>query len=62
MYCYSYNNGEYSLHKRIIGNKTMIKEANGATGVTIYKCNETDVENILDGKLAGKHIASIILN
>ena len=62
MYCYSYNNGEYSLHKRIIGNKTMIKEANGATNVTIYKCNETEIENILDGKLVGQYITTLILN
>lgn len=62
MYCYSYNNGEYSLHKRIIGNKTMIKEAKGATGVSIYKLNDLDIEYILNGKRTGKLIATLILN
>lgn len=62
MYYYLYNNGEYSLHKKMIENKTMIKEAKNATGVSIYKCNEADIENILDGKLAGQYITTLMLD
>ena len=62
MYYYSYNNGEYSIHKRMIKNKTIKKESKGATGLTIYKCDETDIENMLDGKLAGQYITTLILN
>lgn len=59
---YYYSHDNIKIHSKYISGKTMRREANGASGVSIYKCNEIDIENILDGKLAGKHIASIILN
>lgn len=61
MYYYSYNNGEYFFHTKMIENKTILKEAHGASGVLIYKCSELDIINVLEGKASGEYITTLIL-
>ncbi len=59
---YEYSNGKYSIHTNFINNKTIKKEANGADRVSIYKCNELDLEKIANGFMAGQYITTLALN
>lgn len=58
---YIYNNGTTKVHTKFIEDKTMLREANGAGRVEIYECDEFHLEQILDGKLAGKYITTKLL-
>lgn len=59
---YDYDNGEYSIHTKFISNKTIKKESRGAKKVSIYKCNELDLEKIANGFMAGQYITTLALN
>lgn len=59
---YGYSNGKYSIHTNFISNKTIKRESNGADRVSIYKCNEIDLEQMLNGVLSGKYITTLSLN
>mgnify|MGYP000608095328 CR=1 FL=1 len=62
-YVYLYSNGNITSHKRMIANKTILKEANGANKVSIYKCNEYETEKMLfDDLLAGHYVTTLLLN
>ena len=56
---YYYDNGKVTEHTTFITNKTILKEAEGATKVTIYK-----VTNIYDinGAEKEKYITTLALN
>lgn len=63
VYVYLYSNGNKKEHKNLIKNKTILKEANGADRVSIYKCNEYEVEKIIyNNILAGQYITTLLLN
>lgn len=59
---YEYSNGFKKVHTIFIINKTILKEANGAKQVTIYKCNEYEIDQRLDNKTAGQYITTLLLN
>lgn len=59
---YEYDNGEYNVHTNFISNKTIKKESKGANRVSIYKCNELDLEKRLEGLSSGQYITTLILN
>lgn len=59
---YEYDNGEYSIHTKYISNKTIKKESRGAEKVSIYRCNELDLEKIAEGFSAGQYITTLALN
>ena len=58
---YVYSNGKEVEHTKFISNKTMLKESNGADKVTIYKCNEYELEQRQDGYEAGEYITAKLL-
>lgn len=58
---YEYSNGEIKIHTKFIKNKTMLKEAKGAKQVSIYKCNDYEIDDHLDGFITGKYITTISL-
>lgn len=58
---YKYSNGEYSIHSNFISSKTINKEANGAEQVSIYKCNDYQLDELLDGYSAGEYITTYLL-
>ena len=59
---YEYSNGKYSIHTNFINNKTIKKEANGADRVSIYKCNEIELDKKLEGILSGEYITTLALS
>lgn len=59
---YKYDNGEYSIHSRYISNKTIKKESRGAKRVSIYTCNELDIEKRLEGFSSGQYITTLTIN
>ena len=58
---YEYSNGEYSIHTKHISDRTMDKEAKGADRVSIYECNDINLDQRLDGFSAGKFITTKLL-
>lgn len=56
---YDYSNGIIKIHTKYIKSKTMLKEAKGAKQVSIYSCNEYEIDNHLDGFITGKYITTI---
>lgn len=58
---YVYSNGKEVEHTRFISNKTILREANGADRVAIYKCNEYELEQRQDGFEAGEYITAKLL-
>lgn len=62
MYAYLYSNGIITKHRKLINNKSILKEAKGANGLSIYKCDEYEFEQlILNNIISGKYITSILL-
>ncbi len=59
---YDYSNGIIKVHTVYVKSKTMYREANGAKQVSIYSCNEYQLDEHLDGFLTGKYITTILLN
>lgn len=59
---YKYDNGEYSIHTKYISTKAIKRESRGAEKVSIYKCNEIDLEKIAEGFSAGQYITTLVLN
>lgn len=58
---YVYSDGKEFEHTKFISDKTILKEANGADRVTIYKCNEYELEQRQDGYKAGEYITTKLL-
>ena len=62
-YIYLYSNGNKTSHKRMVSNKTILKEACGADRVSIYKCDEYEAEEMFfDDLLAGHYVTTLLLN
>ena len=58
---YAYSNGKEFEHTKFISDKTMLREAEGSERVSIYECNELDLEQRFDGFSAGKYITTKLL-
>nr|DAH72015.1 MAG TPA: hypothetical protein [Caudoviricetes sp.] len=58
---YVYSDGKEFEHTKFISDKTILKEANGADRVAIYKCNEYELEQRQDGYVAGEYITTKLL-
>lgn len=52
---YVYENGNEITHTKYISDKSIKKEAGDSKRVSIYECNELDLEQRLDGFKAGKY-------
>ena len=59
---YEYSNGEIKIHTKYIKSSTMRKEAKGAKQVSIYSCNEYELDRRIEGFATGKYITTLILN
>ena len=59
---YDYSNGIIKVHTKFTKDKTMLKEAKGAKQVNIYKCNDYEIDDHLDGFVTGKYITTLGLN
>lgn len=59
---YDYSNGIIKVHTKLIKNKTILKESEGAKQVSIYKCNDYELDRHIEGFTTGKYITTLILN
>ena len=58
---YEYSNGEKRIHNNFIKNSTIRREASGAKQVSIYKCNELQIEKRLNSFVAGEYVTTLLL-
>lgn len=55
-------NGDYCITKGFINNKSIKRRFNKSKQVSIYNCNEHDVELLEEGYTSGDYITTILLN
>lgn len=58
---YEYSNGVKKIHTIFINNETILKESSGAKQVSIYKCNELQIEKRLNSFVAGEYVTTLLL-
>ena len=59
VYCYS--NGNKFTHSNYVSNRTMLRESEDSKEVSIYECNEIQLDELLDGLFSGKYLRTIRL-
>ena len=62
MKAYIDENGDYCITKGFINNKSIKRRFEKSKQVSIYNCNEHDVELLEEGYSAGDYITTILLN
>ena len=60
-FVYEYEEGDTKVHTTIISKVTVRREGKGSRKVSIYECNENELDRRLDGESAGKYITTILI-
>ena len=58
---YVYDNGTEVEHTKYISNKSIKRESGDSTRVSIYECNDYDLDERVNGFSAGKYITTILI-
>ena len=54
-------NHKYTIHKKIVSKKTMLREGKGYDRCTVYNCLDWEADEFYDGYISGDCIITYLL-